>query len=220
MAPTDRVRLNHPPDFIINGKPKWTELLMTESASTEKTHVVDRLNPSRNMIGSLESACEEAETTQKVLVNMMCDLKCELVVTLGDARLGQDEEERLMKEHQEWELYKVRNVIVFSLCLFETLQRKYEWKSTKAVKEKPKKKKESKEKKRKVKKSIPKPKAASPEGGKENAAQFWRNVFLKAASTSSQASKPKKKAIGKNSTSSTNTLKTTQILNFLIKEKD
>ena len=116
MAPTDRVRLNHPPDFIINGKPKWTELLMTESANTEKTHVVDRLNPSRNMIGSLESGCEEAETTQKVLVNMMCDLKCELVVTLGDARLGQDEEERLLKEHQEWELYKVRNVIVFSLC--------------------------------------------------------------------------------------------------------
>ena len=47
---------------------------------------------------------------------MMCDLKCELVVTLGDARLGQDEEERLLKEHQEWELYKVRNVIAFSLC--------------------------------------------------------------------------------------------------------
>ena len=108
-------------------------------------------------------------------------------------------------------------LIVFSLCLFETLQRKYEWKPTKAVKEKPKKKKESKEKKRKVNKSIPKPKAASPEGGKENAAQFWRNVFLKAAS--SQASKPKKKAIAKITTSSTNTLKTTQILNFLVKEK-
>ena len=99
------------------------------------------------------------------------------------------------------------------------MQRKYEWKPTKAVKEKPVKKKESKEKKRKVKKSIPKPKPVNPEAGKENAAQFWRNVFLKAASTSSQASKPKKKAIAKITTSSTNTLKTTQILNFLVKEK-
>ena len=106
----ERVRIHQPPDFIINGKPKWTNLQMTEqqSAGSEKTHVVDRLNPSRNMISTIESQyAEEAETTQKVMVNMMCDLRCELVVTIGDVRLSEEQEKKSLKEYQAWEDYKV-----------------------------------------------------------------------------------------------------------------
>lgn len=110
----ERVRVHHPPDFIINGKPKWTEIQMTEqhgqtdSSGCEETHVVDRLNPSRNMISSIESEYgESAENTQKVMVNMMTDLRCELVVTIGDARLTEEQENKLMTEHRQWEEYKV-----------------------------------------------------------------------------------------------------------------
>ena len=110
MAP-ERVRVHHPPDFIINGKPKWTEIKMTgqtECSGSEKTYVVDRLNPSRNIISCIESEyVENAESTQKVMVNMMCDLRCELVVTLGDARLSPEQEDKLMKEHRGWEEFKV-----------------------------------------------------------------------------------------------------------------
>ena len=113
MAP-ERVRVHQPPDFIINGKPKWTDIQMTENpgqtdcSGSEETHVVDRLNPSRNMISSIESEyAEKAENTQKVMVNMMCDLRCELVVTLGDARLSEEQEKKLMKEHRDWEEFKV-----------------------------------------------------------------------------------------------------------------
>ena len=115
MAPTERVRLNHPPDFIINGKPKWTELTMIEYQSeTEETYVVDRLNPSRNMIGTIESNYrEKAESTQMTMVNMMSDLKCELVVTLGDVRLSQDQEAELLSQHHQWELYKVTHSMFF-----------------------------------------------------------------------------------------------------------
>ena len=122
MAPTERVRVNHPPDFIINGKPKWTELSMIESqAEKEETYVVDRLNPSRNMIGSIESNYrEKAESTQMTMVNMMSDLKCELVVTLGDVRLSQDQEAELLSQHHQWELYKVTHSIMFFPSL-ETL---------------------------------------------------------------------------------------------------
>ena len=110
MAATERVRTNHPPDFIINGKPKWTELTVIESpAVREETYVVDRLNPRRNIIGSIESNySESAELTQQTVVNMMSDLKCELVVTLGDVRLSQEQENKLLTQHREWEEYKVR----------------------------------------------------------------------------------------------------------------
>ena len=69
---SERVRVHHPPDFIIKGKPKWTDIMMTEqlgqtgSSGPEERHVVDRLNPSRNMISSIESQYgESAENTQK-----------------------------------------------------------------------------------------------------------------------------------------------------------
>ena len=80
----------------------------TECSGSEKTYVVDRLNPSRNIISCIESEyVENAESTQKVMVNMMCDLRCELVVTLGDARLSPEQEDKLMKEHRGWEEFKV-----------------------------------------------------------------------------------------------------------------
>ena len=111
---SERVRVHHPPDFIINGKPKWTDIMMTEqlgqtgSPGAEERHVVDRLNPSRNMISSIESQYgESAENTQKVMVNMMTDLRCELVVTLGDARLSEEQENKFMEEHRQWEQFKV-----------------------------------------------------------------------------------------------------------------
>ena len=111
---SERVRVHHPPDFIINGKPKWTDIKMTEqlgqtgSSGPEERHVVDRLNPSRNMISSIESQYgESAENTQKVMVNMMTDLRCELVVTLGDARLSEEQENKLMAENRQWEEFKV-----------------------------------------------------------------------------------------------------------------
>ena len=70
--------------------------------------MVDRLNPSRNMIPSIESQYgESAENTQKVMVNMMTDLRCELVVTLGDARLSEEQENKLLEEHRQWEEFKV-----------------------------------------------------------------------------------------------------------------
>ena len=110
----ERVRIHQPPDFIINGKPKWTELQMTEKpgqaegSGSEEIHVVDRLNPSRNMISTIESQyADEAENTQKVMVNMMCDLRCELVVTIGDARLSEEQEKKFLKEHNDWEEFKV-----------------------------------------------------------------------------------------------------------------
>ena len=127
----ERVRVHQPPDFIINGKPKWTEIQMTEkpgqkdSSGFEETHVVDRLNPSRNMISSIESEyVENAESTQKVMVNMMCDLRCELVVTLGDARLSEELENKLMKEHRDWEEFKVGGWILFLSCSYFNILRR------------------------------------------------------------------------------------------------
>ena len=124
----ERVRVHQPPDFIINGKPKWTDIQMTEmpgqSDCSEETHLVDRLNPSRNVISSIESEYgEKAENTQKMMTNMMCDLGCELVVTLGDAKLSEKQEKKLLKEHQDWEEFKM----------------KYDWKPPVKVKEKKKK---------------------------------------------------------------------------------
>ena len=102
-------RVHHPPDQIINGKPKWTEIIVNKQNEATELNI-DRLNPSRNMLEEIESACEErAEDTQKVLVNMMSDLKCELLVTLGDAKLDLATEQKFMEKHNEWENYKVCN---------------------------------------------------------------------------------------------------------------
>ena len=39
---------------------------------------------------------------------MLCDLKCELLVTLGDAKIDTEKEKILMEKHNEWENYKVK----------------------------------------------------------------------------------------------------------------
>ena len=97
----------------------------TDCSGSEETHVVDRLNPSRNMISSIESEyAEKAENTQKVMVNMMCDLRCELVVTLGDARLSEEQENKLMKEHRDWEEFKVGGWILFLSCSYFNMLRR------------------------------------------------------------------------------------------------
>ena len=109
-----RGRVHVPPDQIINGKPKWTDISIirkTEKNSMDDENIdfsIDRLNPSRHLVDEIETSCEEkAEDTQKVLYNMMSDLKCELVVTLGDAKLNPEKEKSLIEKFNEWEIYKV-----------------------------------------------------------------------------------------------------------------
>ena len=124
-------RKHHPPDQIIDGKPKWSEIdLIRKSDEPEKKSGelnIDRLNPSRHLIDEIEESCgEKSEETQRVLVNMMSDLKCELVgmnkvfiandpifesdylVTLGDCLLDPEKEKREMEKYLEWENFKVR----------------------------------------------------------------------------------------------------------------
>ena len=118
-------RPTHPPDQIIKGKPKWTEIgikRVSKGIEEETEFNVDRLNPSRHLIEEIETSCSgpdnaEAEDTQRVIVNMMCDLKCELLVTLGDSRLDPDTEKKYMEKHEEWECYKVSNIVKTHSCL-------------------------------------------------------------------------------------------------------
>ena len=44
---------------------------------------------------------EDAKETQKVLVNMMADLQCELVGTLGGSRVDPMVEEKLIEENRK-----------------------------------------------------------------------------------------------------------------------
>ena len=108
---TAEERPTQPPDQIIKGKPKWTEVgvtSVTKGVETESPFNIDRLNPSRHLIEDIEASWrEEAEDTQRVMVNMMSDLNCELLVTLGDARLDSDTEKKYMEQLEEWERYKV-----------------------------------------------------------------------------------------------------------------
>ena len=104
-------RPTHPPDQIIKGKPKWTEVgvaSVTQGVVKETPFNIDRLNPSRHLVEDIESSWrEDAEDAQRVMVNMMSDLNCELLVTLGDARLDPDTEKKYLEQHEEWERYKV-----------------------------------------------------------------------------------------------------------------
>merc|ERR1712227_66662 len=54
---------------------------------------------------------DNAEDAQRVMVNMMSDLNCELLVTLGDARLDPDTEKKYLDQHEEWERYKAEHNI-------------------------------------------------------------------------------------------------------------
>jgi len=114
------VRSHHPPDDIIDGKPKWTQIKVRKALSgpnvantafSESEIIIDRLNPTRNMVDEIEDNFIEGEDTQKVLVNMMADLQTELVVTLGDTRVDPKLEEQLMAENQKWDCYKKKHGI-------------------------------------------------------------------------------------------------------------
>ena len=108
-------RVHHPPDQIIDGKPKWNEVNIRKPNGEEKGLNIDRLNPSRHLIDEIDVACaENAEDTQKVLVNMISDLKCELVVTLGDARIDSDTELKVRQKMEEWDSFKVNkaNILI------------------------------------------------------------------------------------------------------------
>jgi len=117
---TPYVRRHHPPDDIIDGKPKWARIKIRkleegaegQSEVHEREINIDRLNPTRNMVDELEDGFnDDAEETQRVLVNMMADLQNELVVTLGDTRVDPKLEEQLMAENQKWECYKKKHNI-------------------------------------------------------------------------------------------------------------
>eukprot|EP00092_Neocalanus_flemingeri_P008675 GFUD01009345.1.p1 GENE.GFUD01009345.1~~GFUD01009345.1.p1 ORF type:complete len:222 (-),score=83.49 GFUD01009345.1:54-719(-) len=115
--PTKFVRRHHPPDDIIDGKPKWAQIMIKRTGTTPQGGVseseidIDRLNPTRNMVEEIENNFIEGEETQKVVVNMMADLQTEVVVTLGDTRVDPKLEEQLMAENQKWECYKKKRVI-------------------------------------------------------------------------------------------------------------
>jgi len=106
------IRVTHPPDQIIHGKPKWTDVSICKD-DEDTGFSIDRLNPSRHMIEGIEREVEKekAEETQKIIVNMLCDLKCELLVTLGDAKIDTEKEKILMEKHNEWENYKRKHNI-------------------------------------------------------------------------------------------------------------
>eukprot|EP00092_Neocalanus_flemingeri_P038731 GFUD01042173.1.p1 GENE.GFUD01042173.1~~GFUD01042173.1.p1 ORF type:complete len:229 (-),score=72.53 GFUD01042173.1:20-706(-) len=117
--PAEFVRRHHPPDDIIDGKPKWTQIKIRRTETTPQGGVtvseseidIDRLNPTRNMVEEIDDNFTEGEVTQKILVNMMADLQTEVVVTLGDTRVDPKLEEQLMAENQKWECYKKKRVI-------------------------------------------------------------------------------------------------------------
>lgn len=112
-----KARPTHPPDQIIKGKPKWTEVGVTSKTHgdcKETPFHIDRLNPSRHLVEDIETSWRDnAEDAQRVMVNMMSDLNCELLVTLGDARLDPDTEKKYLAQHEEWERYKVGEI---SIC--------------------------------------------------------------------------------------------------------
>ena len=116
---SEYVRRHHPPDDIIDGKPKWAQIKIRRTVAgpegggtvTESVIDIDRLNPARNIVKEIEDDFTEGEETQKVLVNMMADLQTELVVTLGDTKVDSKLEEQLMAENKKWECYKMKHGI-------------------------------------------------------------------------------------------------------------
>eukprot|EP00092_Neocalanus_flemingeri_P098374 GFUD01125437.1.p1 GENE.GFUD01125437.1~~GFUD01125437.1.p1 ORF type:complete len:198 (-),score=60.63 GFUD01125437.1:29-622(-) len=114
--PAEFFRRHHPPDDIIDGKPKWARIKIRTGTTpqggvSEREIVIDRLNPTRNMVEEIDETFSDGEETQKVLVNMMADLQAELVVTLGDTRVDPKLEEQLTAENQKWECYKKKRGI-------------------------------------------------------------------------------------------------------------
>ena len=105
-----------------------------------------------------------------------------------------------MKEYQAWEDYK----------------RKYEWKPPTKIKEK----KEKPVRKVKVAKKRVKQRSKvdkSPDAGKENAIQTWKNIFSpKNINSTEEPSQPKKKVPKKSKTRNSKDTQTQPMLNFLV----
>jgi len=120
-VPIDYIRKHHPPDdILLDGKPKWAEIKLKVKEENSVGHKkvfereisIDRLNPTRKMLEEIDEGFkDDAEETQKVLVNMMADLQCELVVTLGGSRVDPKVEEKLIEENKKWECYKKKHSI-------------------------------------------------------------------------------------------------------------
>jgi len=120
-VPAEYTRKHHPPDdILLDGKPKWAEIKLKVKEENSVGHKkvfereisIDRLNPTRKMLEEIDEGFkDDAEETQKVLVNMMADLQCELVVTLGGSRVDPKVEEKLIEENKKWECYKKKHNI-------------------------------------------------------------------------------------------------------------
>ena len=104
------------PDEIIDGRPKWSkicQLRRSRVGGVEEEQVddlaFDRLNPHRIFIPELDDNFENKNGEyQKVALKMLADLQVRTVVTLGDARLGEEVEARARREREEWEEFKVK----------------------------------------------------------------------------------------------------------------
>eukprot|EP00090_Calanus_glacialis_P010584 TRINITY_DN19004_c0_g1_i2.p1 TRINITY_DN19004_c0_g1~~TRINITY_DN19004_c0_g1_i2.p1 ORF type:complete len:588 (-),score=148.81 TRINITY_DN19004_c0_g1_i2:43-1806(-) len=123
-------RKHHNPDEIIEGRPKWSKIKMlrkskvqtqNEKGTTVEEKVeeeildFDRLNPHRSNVPEFDDNFENTEERyQKVVLKMMADLQSESVVTLGDCRLGPEQDKEYMDSFLKWEKYKKENKIYSS----------------------------------------------------------------------------------------------------------
>jgi len=104
------------PDEIIDGRPKWSKIRQLRRSRVGEvveeqvdTLAFDRLNPHRIFIPELDDNFENKNGEyQKVALKMLADLQVGTVVTLGDARLGEEVEARARREREEWEEFKVK----------------------------------------------------------------------------------------------------------------
>ena len=95
-------RRHHNPDDIIDGKPKWSNVVIVRDmiGSNNRILNVDRLDPSWAEIEELdENYGDDADKQQRVVMQMMS----ELMVTLGNSRLDPKVEEQMMQKNLEWE---------------------------------------------------------------------------------------------------------------------
>ena len=66
----------------------------------------ERLNPHQTFVQEFDNKDWAYNHT---VLKMMADLNSEMMVSLGDSRLKPDLEEKMLKEHAEWEKYKREN---------------------------------------------------------------------------------------------------------------
>ena len=84
MEESKRERTHHPPDQIIHGKPKWAEVRVVRRKGGYETDMefsIDRLNPSRHMIGKILYMTEYAydyRMSQRISPCHACCLKFQI----------------------------------------------------------------------------------------------------------------------------------------------